>query len=192
MDDRGVVTHMLREVAAGDAAAAERLYAQVYAELRVMAAQHLRHERAGITLQPTDLVHEAFLRMAGAEGAPWRDRAHFLAVSSIAMRHILVDHARAKASLKRGGGWQRTTLAQAVTLGGEAGLDALLDLDAALTALAEKHPERARLVELLLFGGLTHEEASEVLGASPRTVARWWDFAQAWLYRRLSAGEAPA
>jgi RNA polymerase sigma factor (TIGR02999 family) len=187
LSDRGPVTEILQDVARGDAAAREQLYAQVYAELRAMAARHLRGERAGLTLQATDLVHEAFLKLVGSEGAPLQNRAHFLAVSSLAMRRILVDHARGKGRQKRGGGWQRVTLQEAMTLGAEAGHDTLLDIDAALARLAESQPERARVVELILFGGLKHPECAEVMGISPRTVARYWEYAQAWLYRALSS-----
>jgi RNA polymerase sigma factor (TIGR02999 family) len=192
LDERDHITRMLQAVAAGDASAVDRLYEQVYGELRAVASRHLRGERRDLTLQATDLVHEAYLKLVDQTRTPWQDRAHFLAVASLAMRRILVDHARGKGRQKRGGGWERTTLAQVMTLGAESAQDALIDLDASLDRLAAAEPERARLAQLILFGGLTHDECAQVLGISVRTVSRWWEFSQVWLYRDLAAGGEPA
>ena len=178
----GEVTRLLQAWGEGDATARDRLIPVVYAELRRRAAGHLRHERRGHTLRPTDLVHETYLRLCD-QNAAWENRDQFFGVASRLMRRILVDHARARGAAKRGGPL-RVTLAE-----GRAALAVdepdLVDLDAALDELAALDEEQARLVELRYFGGLTLAETARVLGSSAATVSREWAMAKAWLYRRL-------
>lgn len=192
MSDRTTITQVLVHATAGDAEARASLYHAVYAELRRMADIHLARERADHTLQPTELVHEAYLRLIDRTHAEWKDRAHFLAVASHAMRCILVDHARTRGRQKRGGGWQRVPLDQAFALGSEDAHTLVLDLDRALDKLTAAEPEKARVVEMRLFGGLTHDECADILGISARSVARYWDYAQAWLYREMTADGSSA
>jgi RNA polymerase sigma factor (TIGR02999 family) len=188
------VTPLLLAWGSGDRAALDALVPVVYSELRRQAARALRREGAGHTLQATALVHEAYLRLVDQRRAEWRNRAQFFGVAAELMRRVLIDHARARHTAKRGGG------AAPVTLGlGGAGLsDAAADvaaeepaaevlaLDEALSRLAAMDPEMARLVELRYFGGLTIEETAEVLGVSPATVKREWATARGWLRRELS------
>ncbi len=179
------VTVALREVAAGDPAAVDRLFPVVYEELRRRAAAYLRQERPDHTLQPTALAHEAYLKLAAQDGLRVQDRAHFLALAARAMRAILVDHARRRRALKRGGGRTPTLLADAlVVVGPDA--EAFDDLDRALDRLAQHSERQARVVELRYFGGLTIEEIAGVLGVSAGTVKRDWTLSRAWLYRELS------
>ena len=159
----------------------------VYQELRAVAEIWLSRERAGHTLQPTALVHEAYLRLAEQERAQFHDRAHFLSLASRVMRRILVDHARARGRAKRGSGWQRLTLSGVGTDGGEHPID-LLALEDALVKLAAKSERTARVVEMRFFGGLTNDEVADVIGIARSTVAEEWRFAKAWLGREL--GEA--
>jgi RNA polymerase sigma factor (TIGR02999 family) len=181
------ITSVLLEATEGSAPAAERLFTILYDQLRDRAALLLRRERPGHTLRPTDLVHEAYLHLADQTRCRWQDRAHFLAVASQAMRRILVDHARRRGSQKRGGGIVKIPLDDALVVGTDEADDVLRSLDLALVKLAERHPQAARVVEMRFFGGLTHEECACVLGFSPRTASRYWEFAQAWLYRELAA-----
>lgn len=162
----------------------------VYAELRAIAARHLGAERPGHTLQPTALVNEAYLRLRGLGGVPWHDRTHFLAISSRIMRRLLVDHARAKVAQKRGSDVPRVVIHEGFDEGVQPSMDAaeLIDLDRALDELAAASPRLARLVELRFFSGLGIEEASSLLGCSPRTAKRDWAFARAWLLNRLTVG----
>jgi len=179
----GEVTRLLRAWGEGDETARDRLIPVVYQALRKRAAAHLRHERRGHTLRPTDLVHETYLRLCD-QNAAWENREQFFGVASRLMRRILVDHARARAAAKRGGGL-RVTLVDAP--GGAAPAEPdLLDLDAALDELSALDERQARLVELRFFGGLSLEEAAEATGLSRTTVGREWVTAKAWLYRRLS------
>lgn len=163
----------------------------VYAELRTIAAKHLRSERSGHTLQPTALVSEAYLRLRGLGDVPWHDRAHFFAIASRIMRRVLVDHARASLAQKRGAGSPMVQLAEGLHEGGTPSMDAeqLIDLDRALDQLAAEEPRLSRFIELRFFGGLKIEEIAELLGCSPRTAKRDWTFARAWLLHRLR--EAP-
>jgi RNA polymerase sigma-70 factor (ECF subfamily) len=185
------VTRLLDEVRSGDRRALDRMLPLVYAELRQIAARALRDERGGHTLQPTALVHEAYLRMAGGENVPWQNRAHFLGCAARVMRNVLVDHARARRAGKRGGGGARVTLTEALGLADSRDVD-LVALDDALTALAETDEQKARIVELRYFGGLAEVEVAEVLGVSERTVRRGWTMAKAWLRREmLRGGTAP-
>jgi RNA polymerase sigma factor (TIGR02999 family) len=181
------VTLMLEAVANGDERAADRLLEAVYGELRKLAAARFRHE-APQTLQPTGLVHEAYLRLVGDASASWQNRAHFFAAAAEAMRRILVERARARGRLKRGGGRQRVDLHDADVAVGRDPVD-LLALDEALDALAADYPERAELVKLRYFAGLEITEAARVLDVSRATADRHWAFARAWLYDRLRAGD---
>jgi len=161
----------------------------VYAELRAIAARHLRAERAGHTLQPTALVSEAYLRLRGLGNVPWHDRAHFFAIASRIMRRILVDHARANLAQKRGAGSAMVQINDVLHEGAAPAMDAaeLIDLDRALDRLAAEEPRLSRLIELRFFGGLNIDEVAEVLDCSPRTAKRDWSFARAWLLHRLHA-----
>jgi RNA polymerase sigma factor (TIGR02999 family) len=156
----------------------------VYEELRRLAAAYLRRERPGQTLQPTALVHEAYLRLLKDRPDRWQNRAHFCAIAAHSMRQILIDRARARGALKRGGELPRVTLDEALVAGGEQSID-LVALDDALERLAALDPEQARLVELRFFGGLTIEETAEAMAISPATVKRHWTVARAWLAREL-------
>jgi RNA polymerase sigma factor (TIGR02999 family) len=162
----------------------------VYQELRRLAAAYLRRERPGQTLQPTGLVHEAYLRLMKDRQDRWQNRAHFCAIAANAMRQILIERARARGALKRGGAQPRVTLDEALVAGGEQSFD-ILALDRALEKLAALDAEQARLVELRFFGGLTVEETAEAMSISPATVKRHWAVARAWLARELE-GDAPA
>ena len=170
-----------------DAAA---LMPQVYDELRRLAANYLRHERPGQTLQATALVHEAFLRLSKEKNQPWKNRTHFLAIAALSMRQILVQRARARHAEKRGGEHaERITLDESMIADRPAeaprGVD-VLELDAALQKLNALDPHQAKIVELRYFGGLTVEEAAEALDISPATVKRHWTIARAWLKKELT------
>ena len=184
------VTQILSAIAQGDPTAASQLLPLVYAELRNLAAQRLVQEKPGQTLQPTALVHEAYLRLVGPTDARrWNDRGHFFAAAAEAMRHILVDNARRKRRVKHGGGRHRVPLDDAVPAP-PASEDDLLALDEALTRLAAEDPEAAQVVQLRYFAGLSVEEAAESLGMSRATAYRHWTFARAWLLQEL-AGDEP-
>jgi RNA polymerase sigma-70 factor (ECF subfamily) len=180
----GKVTRLLAEWSCGDAAALEELFPLVYRELRYLAASALRRERAGHTLQPTALVHEAYLRLTGKDNATVRDRAHFFAVAAQAMRRILVDHARRYGTGKRFAPRDRVTLddADEPVIEGRQQVIAIHD---ALSTLAELNPRQAKVVELHYFGGMTNAEAAEVLEVSVATVERDWLAARLWLRRQL-------
>jgi RNA polymerase sigma factor (TIGR02999 family) len=156
----------------------------VYAELRRLAAGYLRREKPGQTLQPTALVHEAYLRLMKDRPDRWQNRAHFCAIAAHSMRQILIERARARGAAKRGGARPRVTLDEALVAGNDRSID-LLALDEALERLAALDPEQARLVELRFFGGLTVEETAEAMNISPATVKRHWTVAKAWLSREL-------
>lgn len=162
---------------------------QVYDELRRLAANYLRRERPGQTLQATALVHEAFLRLNAEKNHPWKNRTHFLAIAALSMRQILVQRARARHAAKRGGDAQRITLDESALAetpqAQPAGVD-VLALDAALERLAELDPQQAKIVELRYFGGMTVEEVGDTLDISPATVKRHWTLARAWLQRELT------
>lgn len=167
----------------------ESLLPVVYQELRRLAASYLRRERPGQTLQPTALVHEAYLRLLKDRPDRWQNRAHFCAIAAHSMRQILIERARARGALKRGGGGPRVTLDEALVADGERSID-LVALDEALDRLAQFDREQARLVELRFFGGLTVEETAEAMKISPATVKRHWAVARAWLARELE-GNSP-
>ena len=159
---------------------------ELYAELRLLADRYLRHERPDHTLQPTALVHEAYMRLANQHGIDWQNRAQFIGVAATMMRRILVNYALARSAEKRGGGVTQVTLDDSISWDGERDVD-LVALDEALTALARLDPRQARIVELRFFGGLSIEETAEAIGASPATVKREWSMAKAWLRRALTA-----
>jgi RNA polymerase sigma factor (TIGR02999 family) len=186
MRDPSDVTSVLREATDGSTPAAHQLFAVLYDELRERAAVLMSRERPGHTLRATDLVHEAYLRLADQTRCRWQDRAHFLAIASQAMRRVLVDHARRRGTEKRGAGQVMLSLEEALVVGTDDADRVLRSLDDALEALAKQHPTAARVVEMRFFGGLTHEECACVMGFSPRTASRHWEFAQAWLYRELA------
>lgn len=169
----------------------ERLFALLYDDLRGIALARMSEEYAGHTLQATALVHEAYVRLVDQTRCQWRNRAHFLAVASQVMRRTLVDHARSRGRQKRGGDWDRVPFEEALTIGAPHADPALLALDDALRRLEGMHPEKAKLIEMRFFGGLSHEECAEVLALSVRTVARHLDFAEAWLYRDMTATGPP-
>ena len=183
----GEVTRILQAAGDGDTAAARRLFPLVYDELRALAGSLFQNQGPNHTLQPTALVHDAYMRMVGQPEGAWKDRAHFLAVAAQAMRQILIDHARRKKAEKRGSGWDRVTLDEAVALDGERTLD-VLALDEAMTRLSGLDERKARVVELRFFGGLTNEEVASVLDVSRATVADDWTVARAWLRGELSRG----
>lgn len=163
----------------------------VYDELKAVAARYMQGERSDHTLQPTALVHEAFLRLNQLQSVEWQSRAHFCGVAAHVMRRVLIDHARGHDAQKRGGQSLRLVLEDSNhPLANELGVD-LLDLDTALTRLAEIQPRHAQVVEMRFFGGLTVEETAEALKVSPETVMRDWQYAKAWLLRELRRGETP-
>jgi RNA polymerase sigma factor (TIGR02999 family) len=176
---------LLQEWRRGDPAALDRLTPIVYHELRALARRHLRGERHRITLQPTALVHEAYLRLVGGGRVPWEDRAHFFGVASRLMRQVLVDHARARQAKKRGGEATLVDLTGADPAAPPRGVD-VLALHAALDRLAALDATSERIVEMRYFGGLTVEETAEVLEISPATVKRDWHAARAWLLQEMS------
>ncbi len=182
------LSQLLDAAAAGDRQAAADLLPLVYDELRRLAAARLAHEQLGQTLQPTALVHEAYVRLVGPGDAPkWDGRGHFFAAAAEAMRRILVDQARRKRAAKNGGDLRRHELDADAVAAPEPGLD-LEALDAALARLAEQDAQKAKLVELRYFAGLTGEQAAQVLGVSASAVDRMWVFTRAWLRRELGHG----
>jgi RNA polymerase sigma-70 factor, ECF subfamily len=178
------VTVLLRQWGDGHQEALERLLPLVHGELRTLAASYMRRERPNHTLQATALVNEAFLKLVDQRAVRWQNRAHFFGIAAQAMRRILVDHARAHASGKRGEGQSHVPLDEATASTDMPSAD-LLALDEALTRLARFDPQHGRIVELRFFGGLTMEETAEVLHISPATVGRDWTLAKAWLYAEL-------
>ncbi|MEM1207297.1 MAG: sigma-70 family RNA polymerase sigma factor [Acidobacteriota bacterium] len=190
VDERtqGEVTVLLDNWNSGDAGALDDLLPLVQGELRSLAARYLRKERAGHTLQPTALVHEAFVRLLGGAQVAAQSRTHFFAIAAQAMRRVLVDHARRQGAAKRIGAHDKISLEGVVEPAVEPGVDVLL-LHDALDALATINPRQAKLVELRYFGGFSNAEAAEVLGTSLRTVKRDWQVARLWLYRRLQSDD---
>jgi RNA polymerase sigma-70 factor, ECF subfamily len=183
------VTMLLADVARGDRAAVGKLMPLLYDDLRAMAGSLFRDERAAHTLQPTALVHEAFLRLAGGGGQAGANRAQFLAVAAKVMRQLLVDHARAQRAQKRGGGHVRSLMAMDTTPSPDAVREVdVVDFDDALRALAEQYPRAAEVVELRYFGGLSGKEVASWLGISDATAERDWTLARGWLARRFQPG----
>lgn len=184
------ITVLLRAHRAGDADALSRIVPLLYDELRRIARGRLRRERVDHTLQPTEIVHEAFLKLAPNQRVDWRGRSHFFAVASRAMRQVLIDHAVRRGAAKRGGG------AASVTLDDQAAasqrpLDEIIELERALSLLEAVDERQARVVECRYFGGLSIEETAEALGLSEATVSRDWTFARAWLHDRLAGASPP-
>lgn len=184
---REEITGLLQAWSDGDQAALDQLLPLVYAELHRLAKRYMGREHAGHTLQTSALVNEAYLRLVDAPGVHWQNRTHFFAVSAQIMRRILVDFARSRQNLKRGGGARQVTLDERFVASPESGAD-LLALDEALGRLAVLNPRQSQVVELRYFGGLNEEEVAEVLKVSPRTVRHDWSLARAWLYRELRRG----
>jgi RNA polymerase sigma factor (TIGR02999 family) len=182
------VTQILQEVSGGNREAPARLMPLVYDELRRLADHYLRRERPDHTLQPTALVHEAYLKLIDQTRVDWQNRAHFFGVAAQLMRRILVDHARRHQASKRGGFQQKLTLDEAVDYSQTRDVD-LVKLDDALTALAKFDARQSRVVELRFFGGLTIEETAEAIGISPATVKVDWNMAKAWLRREIGVGD---
>jgi RNA polymerase sigma factor (TIGR02999 family) len=186
-DSSDDVTGLLLAWSQGDRGALEALVPLVESELQLLAHRYLRRERAGHTLQTNALVNEAYLRLVGQREPRWQSRAHFFGIAAQMMRRILIDHARKVAYAKRGGGAQKVSLDEACVLGEERAAE-LVALDDALTALARVDERKCRVVELRYFGGLSADEAAEVLGIHPDTVAREWQRAKLFLRRELEAG----
>ncbi len=180
-------TQFLLDISHGDAAAAEKLFPIVYGELHRLANSHMRRQRNDHTLQPTALVHEVFLQLVDQSKSGWKDRAHFMALAATAMRQILIKHARGKNTSKRGGGWRRLTLDDAVTPHDNRTLD-FLALDDALTKLGQLSERQCRVVELRFFCGLTIAESAEALGLGATTIEDDWHVARAWLAVELGGG----
>jgi len=201
------ITRILEAVQQGDSRAAAELFPEIYEELRKVAGQKMAREGLNSTLQPTELVNEAWLRLAGSQGRDWKNRAHFFGAAAEAMRRILVDRARRRNRLKRGGQWERVDVEEA-DLPSPMPDDDLLALDEALAVpqqktdldllglndaleqLAQMDPRQNRIVELRFFAGLSIEETAEVMQLSPATIKREWNSARAWLFRELSRGPA--
>jgi RNA polymerase sigma factor (TIGR02999 family) len=180
------ITRILTAIDEGDTRAVDELLPAVYQELRQLAARKLAREKPGQTLQPTALVHEAYLRLVGAEGQSWKGRTHFFGAAAEAMRRILIENARRKGRLKRGAGRQRIDLDE-VQMDIEDPSTDILALDEALAKLEATDKGKADLVKLRYFAGLSVEQAAEVLGISERTAKRYWAYARAWLYDEISA-----
>jgi RNA polymerase sigma-70 factor (ECF subfamily) len=191
MSESGQVTELLRRFQDGDRQALDQIYPLVYDELRLAARRALARERDRMTLQATELVHEAFFKLVGADGVQWQGRAHFIAIASRAIRQILVDHARRVRAEKRGGGAEHVTLGDAdaaLTVPAEE----MLALDEALARLGDMEPRLRTVVEYRFFGGLSEREIAEVLGVSERTVQRDWIKARAWLHKEVYPVSEPA
>ncbi len=182
----GITTQLLIDLTNGNRSAVDALLPLIYSELRSLAANYLRRERADHTLQPTALVHEAYLRLIDQTHVNWQNRAHFFGVAAQMMRRILVDHARAHLAEKRGGEFQKVPIDSAVDPAVELPSE-LIALDDALVELATFDEMKSRIIELRYFGGLTVEETAEALGVTPVTVKRHWRLAKAWLYGKMKS-----
>lgn len=178
-------TKIVNDIVAGNRAASERLFELLYDDFRRLAGMYLKKERAGHTLQPTALVHEAYLKLIDQTRVDWHGRTHFFAVGAQAMRRILVDHARRRNRLKHGGGRYRLSLKEGLALSTQRDED-LLAVDEAIKTLTKVDPRQAAIVELRFFGGLSVEEVAEVMGISKRTVEKEWTMVRAWLRSKLS------
>jgi RNA polymerase sigma factor (TIGR02999 family) len=186
------ITRILLDIELGNAQAAQQLLPLVYDELRKLAAQKLAHEKPGQTLQATALVHEAYLRLVGTDQSqPWDSRAHFLAAAAEAMRRILIENARRKMRVKHGGQFERVDF-ELIDIPTRMTSEKLLALDDALVELGRDEPRKAQLVTLRYFGGMTIEQAADMLKISRVTAHRDWKFARAWLHGRIAAGDDPA
>jgi len=182
------VTHILNAIERGDARAVDELLPALYDELRRLAAWKLSREKPGQTLQATALVHEAYIRLVGEEAQNWRSRTHFFSAAAEAMRRILIENARRKGRLKRGGAHQKVDFEDATTAI-EGPPDDIIALNEALARLESTDWAKSELVKLRYFAGLTLEQAAELLGISTTTAKRWWAYARAWLYREISKGQ---
>jgi RNA polymerase sigma-70 factor (ECF subfamily) len=182
---QSTVTELLQAWGRGDISARDELVPAVYEELRRQAHRYLQRERPGHTLETTGLVHEAYIRLVDQRQADWQNRAHFFGIAGQMMRRVLIDYARSKQAVKRGGGGIQVTLEDAMAAAEARGID-LLDLDESLTRLAELDPQQAKVVELRYFAGLGIEETAQALEISPATVKREWAMARAWLRRDLA------
>lgn len=191
MSEPGDITRILQRIRLGDTQAEAIAFRMLYKELRQMALRQMQRERIGHTLAPTALVHEAYLRLVKQREKTWQSRGHFLAVAAQVMRRVLVDYARTRNASKRGGTMPQEVLTENLIAG--PGIDVrILDLDRALSRLAELDSRQARIVEFRFFGGMSDEEAAGVLGISLRTVRRDWAVARAWLYGQLTSGQQAA
>ena len=179
------LTQILQAAAGGDRRAVEDLLPLVYGELKKLAATRMAHEAAGHTLQPTALVHEAWLRLVADGERTWQNRAHFFGAAAEAMRRILIEHARRKSAVKHGGGQQRLDIAD-LECAAQSPDENILLIEEALEKLAKEHPERAKIVVMKFFGGMTNEEVAAALGVGERTVYRHWECAKLWLFDELS------
>jgi RNA polymerase sigma factor (TIGR02999 family) len=180
------LTRILQSVSGGDPKAADELLPLVYGELRKLAAARMANESPNQTLQPTALVHEAWLRLNGDENVKWDGRAHFFGAAAEAMRRILIDNARRKRARRHGGGQQRLDIAD-LDIAAPGKDDELLAMDEALQKFAAVDKQKAELVKLRYFAGLTSEESAQVLGISNPTAKRWWAYARAWLFQQMTA-----
>ena len=186
-DAQGEVTRLLSEVRGGRQEAMEQLLPLVYEELRRLAGGYFRHERTDHTLQPTALVHEAYLKLVGQRSVQWENRGHFLGVAATLMRRILLDYARIHRAEKRGGGGQKVMLDEGMAVTELRAVE-MISLDRALTKLTALDADQGRIVELRFFGGLSVEETADVMKLSPATIKRYWASAKAWLYREIEKG----
>jgi len=184
------VTRILQSMESGDAQRAEELLPLVYEELRKLAAVKMAHEASTQTLQPTALVHEAWLSLTGSENIQWNGRAHFFGAAAEAMRRILIDNARRKRTLRHGGGQQRVDIAEVDVRAAEKE-DELLAINDTLDEYAAVDKQKAELVKLRYFVGLSIEEAADILGVSVPTANRWWTFSRAWLYQKIQGDRSP-
>ena len=182
------VTRILDAIGHGDSKAAEELLPLVYDELRRLAAYKMANEAPGQTLQPTALVHEAWLRLVGDGDPGWQSRTHFFAAAAEAMRRILIDRARRKLALRRGGGQARVELDESA-IEAPADDERILQVHEALDALAVEDPEKAQIVKLRFFVGLSHEEIAALLGVNEKTVRRHWEVAKVWLFQRIKSAQ---
>jgi len=183
------VTRLLDAIDKGEAQAADRLLPLVYEELRKLAAVKMANEPAGLTLQPTALVHEAWLRLGGSDGQVWKCRAHFFAAAAESMRRILIESARRRKALRHGGGQVRMDI-QEVEVAAPVADEQLLAIDEALSRLSALDPKKAELVKLRYLIGMTIEEAASALQISEATAKRWWEFARAWLYSEVRRADS--
>jgi RNA polymerase sigma factor (TIGR02999 family) len=183
------ITRILNAIEQGDAKAADKLLPLVYEELRRLAAQKMSHEPPGQTLQATALVHEAYIRLVGSQDQNWRGRTHFFAAAAEAMRRILIDNARRKKSLKRGGGFNKIEIEDSIMTNNKSSkIDELIALDEALKKLEGIDKVKADLVKLRFFTGLTIEQSAAILGISHATAERYWDYTRSWLHLEITKG----
>lgn len=181
------ITALLNDWKSGNPAAIEKLMPLIYAELHKLARRHMQRQKPSHTLQTTALIHEAYLKLASAPSTRWANRGEFYSVAAKAMRHVLVDHARARQAAKRGGGWQAVPLDEGIAVSDER-LAGLIALDEALDRLSKLHPRQSEVIELRFFGGLGVEETAAILQVSAETVMLDWRAAKAWLHKELANG----